>query len=124
MVKVDFVVSMPRVHLPSLWTELVILGPILLSAHPMKERHVLHVVSTVKIHAFFDMIINVEGVDRESRIRDEIVEFRRWEVILEAFFDVFGIRACRVICYVYVHASDVPGLEASGENVVCIYKSL
>jgi hypothetical protein len=79
---------MPGVHLPRLGAKLIILCPILLRTHTMKECCTLHKISTVEIHTFVYVVINVEVVDREPRSADDIVKPGRAYVCLESFLDV------------------------------------
>ena len=66
MVCADLILSVSRVHLASLRTHLVILGPILLRSDPMKVPNGILVVCAEKVQTFFDVIVDMEGVNGES----------------------------------------------------------
>lgn len=57
---------MTGIHLPGLRAHLIIFAPILLCPNTVEMTCTFLVVRTVQVHTFIDVVVNMEGVNREA----------------------------------------------------------
>lgn len=89
------IMSVPRIHLPCLWTHLIVFRPVLLYPDSMEMTSAFLVSCTIEVGAPVYMIVHMERVDGEGGFTDEIYEVRK--VFSEAIGDVLDKRAGRVV---------------------------